>query len=149
MATESTKEPGESYSLFRPEGLPVASWHECKSHLVLRVIMNAPASHKPQGPTTKFPFVRHTCPGMKFGLPLLLNNRIPLDRGRQLAVQYGIAPLLSPLFDFTPNQQAMSGLPSGFPSVQSLTGRGIPGSPSYGGTKSSFFCIHLYTANAV
>ncbi|KAH8108341.1 hypothetical protein DFH11DRAFT_1843607 [Phellopilus nigrolimitatus] len=40
---------------------------------------------------------------------------IPLERGRELAIQYGIAPLLSPLFDFTPSQQGMGGLPNSLP----------------------------------
>jgi regulatory protein SWI6 len=33
----------------------------------------------------------------------LVVGRIPLERGRDIAVQYGVAPLLAPLFDFTPN----------------------------------------------
>ncbi|RDX48206.1 transcription factor [Lentinus brumalis] len=44
---------------------------------------------------------------------------IPLDRGRDIATQYGVAPLLAPLFDFVPNANPMGGLPA------SLTG--VPG----------------------
>lgn len=36
-----------------------------------------------------------------------------MERGRDIAVQYGVAPLLSPLFDFTPNTNAMGPLPPG------------------------------------
>ncbi|TFK29653.1 transcription factor [Coprinopsis marcescibilis] len=36
---------------------------------------------------------------------------IPLERGRDIALQYGVAPLLSPLFDFQPNMNALGALP--------------------------------------
>ncbi|PFH51766.1 hypothetical protein AMATHDRAFT_141694 [Amanita thiersii Skay4041] len=36
---------------------------------------------------------------------------IPLERGRDLALQYGVAPLLAPLFDFTPTTNALGTLP--------------------------------------
>ena len=42
-----------------------------------------------------------------------LSERIPLDKGRDLAVQYGVAPLLAPLFDFTPNANSLGSLPGG------------------------------------
>lgn len=38
-------------------------------------------------------------------------------------MQYGIAPLLSPLFDFNPNQTSMTGLPNSLPT---LAGLGVP-----------------------
>ncbi|OCH85493.1 transcription factor [Obba rivulosa] len=42
---------------------------------------------------------------------------IPLERGRDIAIQYGVAPLLSPLFDFVPNTNPLGGLPPGMPNV--------------------------------
>lgn len=45
--------------------------------------------------------------------------RIPLERGRDIAVQYGVAPLLAPLFDFVPNTNAIGALPPGMPSAMS------------------------------
>ena len=41
--------------------------------------------------------------------------RIPLERGRDIAVQYGVASLLAPLFDFVPNTNAIGALPPGLP----------------------------------
>ncbi|KAH7926027.1 apses-domain-containing protein [Leucogyrophana mollusca] len=38
---------------------------------------------------------------------------IPLDRGRDIASLYGVAPLLAPLFDFTPNTNSLGSLPTG------------------------------------
>ncbi|KAL1747840.1 hypothetical protein HDZ31DRAFT_31026 [Schizophyllum fasciatum] len=38
---------------------------------------------------------------------------IPLDRGRSIAAQYGVAPLLAPLFDFTPSTNSLAPLPVG------------------------------------
>lgn len=43
--------------------------------------------------------------------------RIPLERGRDIATQYGVAPLLAPLFDFVPNTNAIGALPPGMPSM--------------------------------
>ncbi|KAG6844773.1 hypothetical protein H0H87_003891 [Tephrocybe sp. NHM501043] len=40
---------------------------------------------------------------------------IPLEKGRDIAHQYGVAPLLSPLFDFTPSTSSLSTLPVGTP----------------------------------
>ncbi|KAG6334596.1 hypothetical protein ID866_4490 [Astraeus odoratus] len=37
---------------------------------------------------------------------------IPLDRGREIAARYGVAPLLAPLFDFTPNSHSLGSLPA-------------------------------------
>lgn len=38
--------------------------------------------------------------------------RIPLERGRDIAAQYGVAPLLAPLFDFTPSTNSLGSLSS-------------------------------------
>ena len=54
---------------------------------------------------------------------LLVDFRIPLERGRELAAQYGIATLLSPLFDFTPTQQGLGGLSN---SLSGLAGLARP-----------------------
>ena len=59
-------------------------------------------------------------------------DRVPLERGRDLATQYGVAPLLAPLFDFTPHPHTLGGLPGGLPtggpsrplSASSFTGAG-------------------------
>ncbi|KAF8630163.1 hypothetical protein AX15_003109 [Amanita polypyramis BW_CC] len=40
---------------------------------------------------------------------------IPLERGREVALQYGVASLLAPLFDFTPSTSALGALPVGAP----------------------------------
>ncbi|KAI0084457.1 transcription factor [Irpex rosettiformis] len=45
---------------------------------------------------------------------------IPLERGRDIAMQYGVAPLLSPLFDFVPNTNAIGALPPGMPSMSGV-----------------------------
>ncbi|TFY50108.1 hypothetical protein EVJ58_g11183, partial [Rhodofomes roseus] len=45
---------------------------------------------------------------------------IPLERGRDIAVQFGVAPLLAPLFDFVPNANALGGLPAGLPNITSV-----------------------------
>ena len=47
--------------------------------------------------------------------------RIPLERGRDIALQYGVAPLLAPLFDFVPNANPMGGLPASLSSVPGLS----------------------------
>ena len=39
-------------------------------------------------------------------------HRIPLERGQELAQRYGVAPLLSPLFDFVPTTSTGNTLPS-------------------------------------
>ncbi|KIY49965.1 apses-domain-containing protein [Fistulina hepatica ATCC 64428] len=38
---------------------------------------------------------------------------IPLDRGRDIAAQYGLSALLAPLFDFQPNTSSLTSLPVG------------------------------------
>jgi regulatory protein SWI6 len=42
----------------------------------------------------------------------LSTQRIPLERGRDIAFQYGVANLLAPLFDFIPNSGSLSALPA-------------------------------------
>ncbi|KAL4065852.1 hypothetical protein V8B97DRAFT_2021001 [Scleroderma yunnanense] len=37
---------------------------------------------------------------------------IPLERGREIAARYGVAPLLAPLFDFTPSTNSLGSLPA-------------------------------------
>jgi hypothetical protein len=39
-------------------------------------------------------------------------SRIPLERGRDIALQYGVASLLGPLFDFIPSSSSLSALPA-------------------------------------
>lgn len=50
-------------------------------------------------------------------LTLRIVPRIPLERGRDIALQYGVAPLLAPLFDFVPNANPMGGLPASLTNV--------------------------------
>ncbi|KAL1943067.1 hypothetical protein VTO73DRAFT_4738 [Trametes versicolor] len=45
---------------------------------------------------------------------------IPLERGRDIALQYGVAPLLAPLFDFVPNANPMGTLPASLAGVPGL-----------------------------
>ena len=65
---------------------------------------------------TLFNSCRHPC---SYFVP----SRIPLERGRDIALQYGVAPLLAPLFDFVPNANALGGLPAGLPN---MTGAASP-----------------------
>ena len=53
---------------------------------------------------------------------ILARSSIPLERGRDIALQYGVAPLLAPLFDFVPNANPMGGLPA---SLASVPGRSL------------------------
>jgi len=46
---------------------------------------------------------------------LMFVPRIPLERGRDIATQYGVAPLLSPLFDFQPSTNSLGALPVSTP----------------------------------
>ncbi|TFK39794.1 transcription factor [Crucibulum laeve] len=54
---------------------------------------------------------------------------IPLERGRDIALQYGVAPLLSPLFDFTPSTNSLGALPVSAPGTSSP--RPLSASSSY------------------
>ncbi|KIM44731.1 hypothetical protein M413DRAFT_442684 [Hebeloma cylindrosporum] len=55
---------------------------------------------------------------------------IPLERGRDIALQYGVAPLLSPLFDFTPSTNSLGALPVSAP-VGTASPRPLSASSSY------------------
>jgi len=59
-----------------------------------------------------------------------LDSRIPLDKGREIALQYGVAPLLSPLFDFTPSTNSLAALPVGAPG-DTVSPRPLSASSSY------------------
>jgi regulatory protein SWI6 len=61
--------------------------------------------------------------------------RIPLERGRDIALQYGVAPLLAPLFDFTPASGGMNSLTSGNPGIGSP--RPLSASASFSGLGTS------------
>lgn len=56
--------------------------------------------------------------------------RIPLERGRDIALQYGVAPLLSPLFDFQPSTNLLASLPVGTP-AGTASPRPLSASSSY------------------
>ena len=62
--------------------------------------------------------------------PLL---RIPLDRGRDIAAQYGVAPLLGPLFDFTPSSSSLVSLPAAntAPSPRPISAASSFSNPAY------------------
>ncbi|EPQ56335.1 apses-domain-containing protein, partial [Gloeophyllum trabeum ATCC 11539] len=63
---------------------------------------------------------------------------IPLERGRDIARQYGVAPLLAPLFDFTPMVNNQNGLPNPLQGVQHATqARPLSASPSLSGMPTS------------
>ncbi|KZT09943.1 apses-domain-containing protein [Laetiporus sulphureus 93-53] len=51
---------------------------------------------------------------------------IPLERGRDIAVQYGVAPLLAPLFDFVPNANPLGSLAAG---LGNIAGSGLAPPP--------------------
>ncbi|KAF8892274.1 apses-domain-containing protein [Infundibulicybe gibba] len=55
---------------------------------------------------------------------------IPLERGRDIALQYGVAPLLSPLFDFTPSTNSLGALPASTP-AGTASPRPLSASSSY------------------
>ncbi|KAI0050964.1 apses-domain-containing protein [Auriscalpium vulgare] len=57
---------------------------------------------------------------------------IPLERGRDIALQYGVSHLLSPLFDFVPSQSTLGGLP--------------PNMTNVGGTASPYYAPALYAS---
>jgi regulatory protein SWI6 len=59
------------------------------------------------------------------------NDRIPLERGRDIALQYGVAPLLAPLFDFTPSTNSLPSLPAAT-SGGVVSPRPLSASSSYG-----------------
>uniref|UniRef100_A0A0W0FZ61 Putative transcription factor n=1 Tax=Moniliophthora roreri TaxID=221103 RepID=A0A0W0FZ61_MONRR len=55
---------------------------------------------------------------------------IPLERGRDIALQYGVLPLLAPLFDFTPSTNSLAALPVSTPNI-SASPRPLSASSSY------------------
>ena len=57
-------------------------------------------------------------------------NRIPLERGRDVALQYGVAPLLAPLFDFQPTTNSLGALPVSAP-AGAASPRPLSASSSY------------------
>ncbi|KAJ3852016.1 transcription factor [Lentinula lateritia] len=63
---------------------------------------------------------------------------IPLDRGRDIALQYGVLPLLAPLFDFTPSTSSLSALPMTAPNLAGVTPRPLSASSSYGSLGGSY-----------
>ena len=62
-------------------------------------------------------------------------HRIPLERGQELAQRYGVAPLLSPLFDFVPTTSTGNAMPSMSSQTQSTqtapTSRPLSASSSF------------------
>ncbi|KAJ7623198.1 transcription factor [Roridomyces roridus] len=56
---------------------------------------------------------------------------IPLERGRDIAIQYGVGPLLAPLFDFIPSTSALGPLPLAAP-IGSGSPRPLSAASSYG-----------------
>ncbi|KAJ3935875.1 MAG: transcription factor [Lentinula lateritia] len=63
---------------------------------------------------------------------------IPIDRGRDIALQYGVLPLLAPLFDFTPSTSSLSALPMTAPNLAGVTPRPLSASSSYGSLSGSY-----------
>ncbi|OBZ73644.1 Start control protein cdc10 [Grifola frondosa] len=68
---------------------------------------------------------------------------IPLERGRDIAIQYGVAPLLAPLFDFVPNANPLGALPPGLPNVT-----GTPGNFAGGGLAPPPSCLALRSVSS-
>ncbi|KIY70599.1 apses-domain-containing protein [Cylindrobasidium torrendii FP15055 ss-10] len=63
---------------------------------------------------------------------------IPLDRGRDISMQYGVAPLLAPLFDFQPSTHTLGALPVGAPSIAGSP-RPLSAAGSYGTLPPNYF----------
>ncbi|XP_006461892.1 hypothetical protein AGABI2DRAFT_71368 [Agaricus bisporus var. bisporus H97] len=61
---------------------------------------------------------------------------IPLERGRDIALQYGVAPLLSPLFDFQPSTNSLASLPVTTP-TGTTSPRPLSASSSYSNLNNS------------
>jgi hypothetical protein len=57
--------------------------------------------------------------------------RIPLERGRDIALQYGVGPLLAPLFDFIPSTSSLGPLPLTAP-IGTASPRPLSAASSYG-----------------
>ncbi|KAJ7334133.1 transcription factor [Mycena albidolilacea] len=56
---------------------------------------------------------------------------IPLERGRDIALQYGVGPLLAPLFDFIPSTSSLGPLPLTAP-IGTASPRPLSAASSYG-----------------
>ncbi|KAJ7066621.1 transcription factor [Mycena amicta] len=56
---------------------------------------------------------------------------IPLERGRDIAQQYGVGPLLAPLFDFIPSTSSLGPLPLSAP-IGTASPRPLSAASSYG-----------------
>ncbi|KAM6497149.1 transcription factor [Amanita muscaria] len=69
---------------------------------------------------------------------------VPLERGRELALQYGVAPLLAPLFDFTPSTNALAALPVG-----STGGTASPRPPSASSSYSNIGSNANYASSSL
>jgi regulatory protein SWI6 len=67
-------------------------------------------STKEHGPSNFQCNIARAVAHLTWALP---TQRIPLERGRDIALQYGVANLLSPLFDFIPNSGSLNALPTG------------------------------------
>ncbi|KAF7308558.1 Transcriptional factor [Mycena chlorophos] len=61
---------------------------------------------------------------------------IPLERGRDIAQQYGVGPLLAPLFDFIPSTSSLGPLPLSAP-IGSAAPRPLSAASSYGSLPGS------------
>ncbi|KAJ7116019.1 transcription factor [Mycena epipterygia] len=61
---------------------------------------------------------------------------IPLERGRDIALQYGVGPLLAPLFDFIPSTSSLGPLPLAAP-IGSASPRPLSAASSYGNIPGS------------
>lgn len=81
-----------------------------------------------QGGYGKYQGTWYVCPFFPGSFQVFTLLRIPLDRGRDVAAQFGVAHLLTPLFDYMPTA---SNLPS-FPTLPALAPARPPsGSPGY------------------
>ncbi|KAJ6610204.1 transcription factor [Mycena sp. CBHHK59/15] len=61
---------------------------------------------------------------------------IPLERGRDIALQYGVGPLLAPLFDFIPSTSSLGPLPLAAP-IGTASPRPLSAASSYGNIPGS------------
>jgi len=70
--------------------------------------------------------------------------RIPLERGQELAQRYGVAPLLSPLFDFVPTTSTGNTMPSMSSQTQSTQPAPTPRPLSASSSFSSMGATNSY-----
>lgn len=88
--------------------------------------------YTPSSPSSPTPFQLNLC------------IRIPLERGREIAAAFGVAPLLSPLFDFTPSTNALASMPA-----QHLSGTGATSPSSASASYSSLGPSGSFSANNI